>query len=1003
MRWFNNIKIRNKLFFLFGILAFIIISFTVFSVTQIISLGNNINILINSYQARQIYISDAITDLYKMRHAIQTKGYLVEDNILSDLVPIIEENFETSVSSFMENLIGFRYIIANDPKFSESRRQEGLAIDSIQDSFLNYLEAAKKIEKALLDKDSSEILNFYAEIIPIGNQLSGKVEDLRDLLFYTTKSKTLETAKAARNTVNIIFILTILFIFLSCFALLYTVNNITKPIIQLEKATNEIKNGNLSYPIRNERNDELGSLSTGISEMVIKLTEHDKIMAIMDNLDTMIYVTDLDYNLLFINTCLIDIYSIDRDNYVNQKCYNVIRKRDTPCSFCQIPNFLPNVHAFPSADFEYIWDDFLNIWLGGSNSIIHWVDGSLAFFQTARDVSNKKQQEELLQEALENAKTASISKSSFLANMSHEIRTPMNAILGITDIIMQNEALDPNTLEALQKIYNSGDLLLSIINDILDFSKIEAGKLEIIPLEYEVASLINDIVTLNIMKIGSKRIKFQLYVDPNIPSNLLGDELRIKQILNNLLSNAFKYTDSGVVKLSVMNEIDSAAENASEINLLFTVSDTGQGMTADEIDHLFSEYTRFNLKTNRSIEGTGLGLSITYNLIKMMNGTINVESKQNSGSVFTVRLPQGSSKSPVLGVGVAENLQNFRFNMAKHIKRSQVVFEAMPYGKVLIVDDVESNLYVAKGILTPYKLSIDTATSGFEAIDKIREGNIYNIIFMDHMMPKMDGIETTKKLREEGYNYPIVALTANAVSGQSEMFLANGFDDFISKPIDIRQLNAALKKFIRDRQPPQVLEEASRVNFEKENNVFDESSQVLLDPQLAGIFIQDAKKAMLVIDKFKDGDIKAYSVAVHGMKSTLLIIGEDELSAFAAKLEKAGREKNIKLINAETPLFLEDLKKVLKKLGEIVVKKDEAKIPDKTSEELRSSLQKKLLSIKEACGNYDQKTAKTTLNELRQEKLQPAFREALDIMADHLLGGDFENVSLDAAKVMEMI
>jgi CheY-like chemotaxis protein/anti-sigma regulatory factor (Ser/Thr protein kinase) len=279
---------------------------------------------------------------------------------------------------------------------------------------------------------------------------------------------------------------------------------------------------------------------------------------------------------------------------------------------------------------------------------------------------------------------------------------------------------------------------------------------------------------------------------------MLGDMLRIKQLLNNLLSNAFKYSEAGKVTLSIATE--TSEERDDKIILVVSVSDTGQGMTKEQVDELFDEYSRFNQEANRSTEGTGLGMSITNNLISLMNGEITVESELGKGSTFAVRLPQGLIDSDVLGSEAAENLRRFRTDNRAHLRNVQISREPMPYGNVLIVDDVDTNIYVAKGLLAPYDLKVDSADSGFAAIEKIKNGNSYDIIFMDHMMPKMDGIEATKIIRESGYTEPIVALTANAVAGQLEVFLENGFDDFISKPIDIRQMNAVLNKLIRDKQ-----------------------------------------------------------------------------------------------------------------------------------------------------------------------------------------------------------
>ena len=389
-------------------------------------------------------------------------------------------------------------------------------------------------------------------------------------------------------------------------------------------------------------------------------------------------------------------------------------------------------------------------------------------------------------------------KSRFLARMSHEIRTPMNAVLGIAEIQLQKETHPPETEEAFSRIYSSSNLLLTIINDILDMSKVESGKMEIIPVVYEATSLIVDTVQLNLMHVGSKKIVFNLDVDEKLPSYLIGDELRIKQILNNLLSNAFKYTAEGSVSLSI--EVENAHQ-PDDVTLIIRISDTGQGMTSEDIDNLFNvEFIRFNMQSNRAIQGSGLGMSIAHSFIAMMQGEIKVESTVGKGSTFTVRLPQKRQGEHVLGKETAENLRKLE-NVQKFRKRKdKFTLEPMPYGKVLVVDDVDINLYVAEGILASYEIAVETAESGSKAIEKVKSGKEYDIIFMDHMMPEMNGIDATKILREEiGYTNPIVALTANALKDSAEMFMSNGFSGFISKPIDIGQLNIYLSRFIRDK------------------------------------------------------------------------------------------------------------------------------------------------------------------------------------------------------------
>jgi signal transduction histidine kinase/CheY-like chemotaxis protein/HPt (histidine-containing phosphotransfer) domain-containing protein len=577
---------------------------------------------------------------------------------------------------------------------------------------------------------------------------------------------------------------------------------------------------------------------------------------------------------------------------------------------------------------------------------------------------------------------SSKAKSNFLAKMSHEIRTPMNAILGIAEIQLQDESLPKVTKDALERIYNSGDLLLGIINDILDLSKIEAGKLELVPAKYDIASLVHDTVQLNMMRYESKPIEFKLEIDENIPVMLLGDELRIKQILNNLLSNAYKYTQEGLIGLTILSEL-LAGDN---VIIIFRISDTGQGMTSEQVQKLGNEYSRFNMEANRKTEGAGLGMNITRNLLRLMNGVIEIESTPNAGSVFTVRLPQKCADRDPIGREMAESLMQLNFINEQKIRNFQIKREYMPYGSVLIVDDVETNLYVAKGLMASYDLTIDTAISGFEAVDKIKNKCDYDIIFMDHMMPGMDGIEATKLIRSMGYTKPIVALTANALTGQAEMFLQKGFDDFISKPIDISQLNMTLNKLIRDKYPAEIVE-AARKQKEK---LSVKKNQVAVDSQLAEFFIRDAKKAakileVIYINKCRRGDdVSMFIINVHAMKSALANVGEKDLSSDALILEQAGRDNNTKLVLEKLPSFIESLYAVITKFEEKEQKSEKGESGD------YSQLKEKLHEIHGACKVYDKKTAKDLLAELKKKAWTQPIEEQLGVLAAFLLHSEFD-------------
>ena len=591
----------------------------------------------------------------------------------------------------------------------------------------------------------------------------------------------------------------------------------------------------------------------------------------------------------------------------------------------------------------------------------------------ARDITKRKEIEAA-------ALAASQSKSTFLANMSHEIRTPMNAILGVTEILIQNERIPEDIKEGLDKIYSSCDLLLGIINDILDFSKIEAGKIDIIPAKYKVASMINDSIHLNMMRIESKPIEFDLEVNENVPAKLLGDELRIKQILNNLLSNAFKYTETGNVILSIHTE---PAGN-TQVTLVLSVQDTGQGMTSDQLEKLFEEYARFNQGSKNYVEGTGLGLAITQRLINLMDGQINVESEPDKGTLFVVRLPQEIIDSEVLGKDVIENLRQFRRNYMMHRKKGQIERDPMPYGSVLVVDDAETNIYVAVGLMKLYQLQIDTVMSGQKSIDRVKSGKTYDVIFMDHMMPEMDGLEAVKRIRDLGYSSPIVALTANAVVGQADMFMENGFDDFISKPIDIRQLDSVLNKFIRDKQLPEVIEAARRQKVESSGGIQGQIDSLLLES-----FIRDADKAIIWLDEallkneFEDNAVlQKFTVIIHGIKSSLWNIHETELADLALKLETGGREHDIELIKKTAPEFLDKLRAILEKQE---FKRGGNKISEDDDIEKLSGI---LNIIQQKAADYDRKGVLDIIADIKIYSKET--KAVLDIIAEHVLHSEFD-------------
>jgi signal transduction histidine kinase/CheY-like chemotaxis protein len=709
----------------------------------------------------------------------------------------------------------------------------------------------------------------------------------------------------------------------------------------------------------------------------------------------------------------------------------------------------------------------------------------------------------------EKAQAAALSKSKFLAKMSHEIRTPMNAITGMAELALR-EDMPAAAREHIATIKQASANLLSIINDILDFSKIDSGKLEIVCGEYLVSSLINDVINIIRMRVIDSHIRFIVNIDSNIPNTLFGDEIRIRQIFLNLLSNAFKYTEKGFVSLFINGEA-----NEKTLQLKIEVSDTGKGIKDEDINKLFNDFAQVDLAGNKGIEGTGLGLAITQGLVKAMNGTISVSSEYGKGSTFTVMLPQkicgeeklasvnSADKKSVLvyeprqiyadsiihtieNLGVSCKYASDENEVNEEIKKGQYSFIFIaskiyeknreqwsnnktkakivlltgyydviadqnlsilpmpahtlsianvlngitagalrgennkvaakftaPSANILVIDDINTNLKVVEGLLLPYKMSVDMRQSGFEAIDAVKE-KTYDIVFMDHMMPEMDGIETTINIRKWEWDNKdtvkkntIIALTANAVSGMREMFLGKGFDDFLAKPIDISKLDEILDRWI-----PQEKKE-----FGRSDEVFSTHVSGLSFAAIPGV---DTAKGLamtggtedgyrLVLSTFgKDAEdrlpflrnmptpetMSIFVTQVHALKSAAGSIGAAELSAQAAKLEAAGKAGDMDFIQNELDLFADNLTKLAKNIhaaldtdneksektkGSVSLKKaDIKKISPRLRKLLKALKEQNLAEIDKIMGEFD------------RNKLDKKTCQALDKISDDVLMTEFE-------------
>lgn len=607
-----------------------------------------------------------------------------------------------------------------------------------------------------------------------------------------------------------------------------------------------------------------------------------------------------------------------------------------------------------------------------------------------------------LKEMAEVANSANQAKSAFLSNMSHEIRTPINAVLGMDEMILR-ESREDTILGYAEDIKRAGASLLSIVNDILDFSKIEAGKMDIIPVEYDLESILNDLVTMIRGRAEAKHLKFILKVDESMPALLYGDEIRIKQVITNILTNAVKYTERGSVTFSI------GYKKTGDDTIAFrcSVKDTGIGIKKEELDKLFTAFERLDEKRNRTIEGTGLGMNITQQLLHLMNSHLEVESEYGKGSDFSFELEQKVVRWTPIG------------DFEKRLSEKKVVhenyqqsFEA-PDAHILVVDDTEMNLTVIRGLLKETKLKIDTAESGQQCLDMAEEKD-YDLILLDHRMPEMDGVETLKRLRqsqkESLHTLPVISLTANAVSGAREFYMEAGFQDYLTKPINPEKLEGCLMHYL----PP---EKVTAVAKEKPDTaVMEEDAPEWLlgieglDPKVGIELCGGLQNYMNALTSYveagdqnyqniatlhQEHDTRNYTIKVHALKSSSRIIGAAELSSLAKDLEAAGDKMDWEFIKTHHGQMMKQYRTLLHALSDVMGKQKEA---EAASEEDKpeidaASLREAYETIRAVTSAYDTETVQYILEDLKNYRIPDTEREQYDKLCKAFSAFEWEEMN----------
>ena len=629
-------------------------------------------------------------------------------------------------------------------------------------------------------------------------------------------------------------------------------------------------------------------------------------------------------------------------------------------------------------------------------------DGKLSHvLWVVENIDSEKRSREKLIDISERAVAASEAKSAFLSNMSHEIRTPINAMLGLNEMVLR-ECSDQDILSYSAGINTAGHTLLGIVNDILDFSKIEAGKLEIIPVDYSLSSMLNDLATMVHTRADDKGLSININVDSRIPELLHGDEIRIKQVITNILTNAVKYTEKGSVTFSVNYE--PTFQGSDEIKLKVAVKDTGIGIKKEDMSKLFSEFDRIEEERNRNIEGTGLGMAITQSLLAMMGSSLKVESEYGRGSTFSFEIKQKVVDWKEIG----DYERTYKKNAVKQSEYKEKFIA--PNAEVLVVDDTPLNLTVFKSLLKKTQVKIDTMDSGDKSIRACCT-KVYDIVFMDHMMPEKDGIETLNELKGRkdnlNKNTPFVCLTANAISGAKEKYIAAGFNDYLTKPIDSARLEEMLMEYLPANKVSVVKVDNAEASEEAEVKIPDfvhEISELDVETAIekcgsAGMYMDilsafaDMMSSCVAEAKsfWKNGDLKDTGIKIHAVKSELRTVGAYELGDFAQKLETAADNGDAKFLEENADELFERSLAICEKLA--VLKKPEDD-PDDESLPLmpEDDVKYYLTKIKERAEEFDDNGVDELIEELKGHHFPDAYTETVKQLYHMVDNMDYDQI-----------
>ncbi|MCL2183758.1 MAG: ATP-binding protein [Chitinispirillia bacterium] len=937
MNWFRNIKIRNKFLIVFGLFLLFLAGIAAHSIISIRLVMDNFISISEGPTTRLLYAGKATVEMTEIRlNNVSMTSHMTN----LEAAKVYFRRCNTSNDALLGILDDWHKNLESDPHVPPNEKKaltENLT--EIRRLLTVYMELVKGAYEAMvITRNAQKVVELSAKCVPLGDQLVKLVSGNRQMT-ETSINRQMDAANIrAHRATAVTAILVILILVLSLSKDLFISRLITSPINSIHNSINEIEKGNLDYPIRLPYKDELGLLSNHIGDMVDRISELNSSITILSHVELMVFVTDLEHNIIFVNDHFGKLMRMDPGSCIGKKCYRLVSNEAEPCPFCPLPGLLSPTGGpvapenGDEAEAPVVeWERPLaiagrdgEVWFACRSSITRWTDGSLALFNAYTDETIQKQHAMQLCDAARLAEEASQMKSSFLANMSHEIRTPMNSIIGFSELALDNNDFSQKTRDFLEKIKSSSEGLLAIINDILDISKIEAGKIiiENIPFDlHEVFKICQNIVN---PKAQPKNISLFCYSEPAAGKKLIGDPVRLRQVLLNLLTNAVKFTNYGIVKF--LSSITKEHEDGS-VTVHFEVKDSGIGMDEEQLAKVFDPFTQADNSTTRKYGGTGLGLTITKNLIELMGGKLKVESSPGIGSKFHFDLTFQTC-------GANVKTEAFEDDAAAGTVRPH--FDA----EILVCEDNEMNQIVITEHLARVGIKTAIAANGKIGVELVEERiagsgkKNFDLIFMDVHMPVMDGLEAVKKLAQMGNTAPIVALTANIMTTDQEAYQKHGMNEYLPKPFTKHELWNCLLKYIK----PVRLESITTGEKQTQDNSDDK-----LRIRLITNFLKDNQnKGAEIRNALSSGDTKLAHRLAHTLKGVASLVKQPVLQSVAYAVEHALYTENTG--SAET--LMETLEAELSKsLAELTRAMESAQANDGTGTPAKAIDKKQALEL----------------------------------------------------------